>query len=598
MARVRYLTENDKPPKLTWAFIKRILSYFKPYHWQLSGVVALLMVTSVLGLAPTLLLRRIVDVALPGQDIPMLAILVGLSVLATVVLNLLQVAQGYLSTWTAKRITFSMKNQMFRHLSYMPTAFFATAKPGNITTRMNSDIDGIQEVFRSTVVSALNSVFVLGTTLFALFAMNWKLALIGLATVPLFILPTRKVGKLRWEITSQSQQKLGDLNSIVQESLSSSGSTLMKLCTAEPQQNEAFETLNGEVTALQVKETLAGRWFRMAMAVFTTIGPMLVYFVGGVLLTRGEMTIGGILTFASLLTRLYGPVTSISNLHIDFMRSFALFGRIFEYLDMDNAITDTPDAADLAIERGTVTFDDVTFSYNDDRKALDGVTFAAQAGETIALVGPSGAGKSTVTNLLLRLYDAQSGAIAIDGVNVHDRTLASLRDQVGMVTQEAYLFNGTVRDNLLFGNEGSTERQMVDACKAAYIHDFIQSLPDGYDTQVGNRGVKLSGGEKQRMSIARTILKNPKILILDEATSALDSLSEYYIQRAMVPLLKDRTALVIAHRLSTVVGADRIVVLDEGRIVQQGSHRELLAQGGLYKELYDTQFNKDKTEAA
>lgn len=598
MARVRYLSENDKPPKISWDFIKRILRYFSPYVRQVSGVIVLLLLSSVLGLVPTLLLRQIVDTALPGHDIPMLAWLVGLSILATVVINLIQVWQGYLSVWVSKQITFSMKNDMYRHLSYMPVAFFATTKPGDITTRMNSDIDGIQDVFRTTVVNAVSSVFTLATTLFALFAMNWKLALVGIATIPLFILPTRKVGKLRWKITSESQQKLSGLNQIVQESLSSSGSTLTKLCTAEPQQYEAFSEINKEVTDLQIKESVAGRWFRMAMDVFTKIGPMLVYFIGGILLTKGEMSVGSILAFASLLSRLYHPVTQMSNIHIDLMRSFALFGRIFEYLDMEQPITDMPGAADKIIENGAVSFDNVSFAYTPDKQALDTVSFTANAGEIVALVGPSGAGKSTVTNLLLRLYDTQDGTISIDGTDIRDMTLASLRGQVGMVTQEAYLFNGTIRENLLFGNEDKTEQDIIQACKAAYIHDFIEGLPQGYDTEVGNRGVKLSGGEKQRVSIARTILKDPKILILDEATSALDSLSEYYIQKALIPLMQNRTALVIAHRLSTIVGADSIVVLQDGKIAQQGSHRQLLEQGGLYKELYDTQFKKETTPAA
>ncbi len=594
MAKLRYLEENTPPPKISAAFVRRILGYFVPYKAQLAGVVALVLGAAALGLVPTLLLQNIVDVALPRQNIPLLGALVGASVLATVVLNLLKVGQGYLSTLVSKKITFHMKNQMFRHLAFMPSAFFEAAKPGEITTRMNSDVDGIQEVFRTTAVNALNGVLTLSATLVALFAMNWKLALVGLATVPLFILPTRRVGRVRFKITAQSQFKMDELNGRVQEVFTCGGATLMKLCTTEEAECAAFATINGDVTKLQLKETLAGRWFRMAMDVFTTIGPLAVYFVGGLLLTRGEMTVGGILAFASLLGRLYAPVTQISNIHTDFMRSFALFSRIFDYLDMEQSITDAHSAPETETRAGggEICFDNVDFAYADGNQVLSGVSFTARPGETVALVGPSGAGKSTVTGLIPRLYDVSGGKITVDGTDVRDMKLAALRGQVGFVSQEAYLFSGTVRENLLYGNETATDEEMEAACKAAYIHDFILALPKGYDTNVGNRGVKLSGGEKQRVAIARVILQNPRILLLDEATSALDSLSEHAIQRALENLLQNRTAIVIAHRLSTIVNADQILVMENGAIAQRGTHAGLLAAGGLYRRLYETQYRQ------
>ncbi len=597
MAKLRYYEKNDDLPKVSAAFVRRILGYFAPYKKEWAGVVGVIFGAAALGLVPTLLLQKIVDAALPQQDIPLLGLLVGASVAATVLLNLLRVAQGYLSTDISKKITVTMKNQMFRHLAFMPTSFFASSRPGEVTTRMNSDIDGIQEVFRTTAVNAVNSALMLSTTLFALFAMNWKLALVGLATVPLFILPTRKVGRVRFRITAESQEKMDELNSRVQEVLSPGGAGLMKLCVTEEAECAAFSAVNGEVARLQLREALAGRWFRMAMDVFTTIGPMAVYFVGGVLATRGEMSIGGIIAFAALLGRLYGPVTQVSNIHTDFMRSFALFGRIFEYLDMHNAIADAENPVRGEPMRGEVTFSHVDFAYTAERQALTDVTFTAKAGETVALVGPSGAGKSTVTGLIPRLYDAAAGTVAIDGVDVRDMPLAELRRNIGFVSQDAYLFSGTLRENLLYGNETATEEEMVAACKAAYIHDFIAGLPQGYDTHVGNRGVKLSGGEKQRVAIARVILQNPRILVLDEATSALDSLSEHCIQRALAPLMQGRTSVVIAHRLSTIVNADTILVMQDGRVAEQGSHGELLAQNGLYRTLYETQYRGGKQAA-
>lgn len=597
MPRLRYLDDQDQAPQITKPFVKRVLSYFFDYKIQMAGVVVLIIAAAALGVVPPLLLKNIVDEALPSHNMGYLAYLVGLSIGATVLLNLLSVAQGYLSTWISKRITFDIKNKLYHKLTLMPLAFFADVKAGDVTTRINSDVDGIQEVFRTTVVNALNAIFVLATTLFTLFSLNVPLALVSMVTVPLFILPTRKVGEVRFKYATKSQAGLSLLNQHVQETLSAAGSTLLKIFTQEAAATQTFTSINDEVTRIQIKESLAGRWFRMAMLVFTAIGPMLVYLVGGFLLTKETITIGGIVTFASLLTRLYSPVVSLSNMQVDFMRSFALFHRIFEYLDLVPAIDDRPEAQDVTIQEGEVIYEDVTFAYGDE-PVVKGVSLAAKSGETVAFVGSSGAGKSTLTNLLPRLYDLDGGAITIDGVDIREMTLASLRSQIGVVTQEPYLFNGTIRENLLYGKEDASDEELVAACRAAYIHDFIASLPAGYDTQVGNRGIKLSGGEKQRVAIARVILKNPKILVLDEATSALDAKSEYMVQKAMVELLKGRTSFVIAHRLSTIQHADTIVVVEAGQIAEAGSHQELMEQNGLYRELYDTQFLREAERVA
>lgn len=589
MPKMRFDIDPSKTPKLTMPFVRRIFSYFANYKLQLFTVILLILFTSVLGLVPPILLQQIVDKALPDKNLGTLALLVGLSISATVFLNLLQVAQGYLSTWISKKITYDIKNQLYTNLSRQPQRFFNDVKEGEILTRLTSDVDGIQQIFQTTVVNALTSVFILGTTLVALISLNPILALVSVLTLPLFILPTRKVGKIRWKITSQSQEKLSRLNQHVQETLSASGSTLMKLFTNEKKAYTEFATANEDVTKLQLKEAVAGRWFRMTMSVFTTIGPMLVYLIGGMLMIKGQITIGGILTFATLLSRMYNPVTQLSNIQVDFMRSFALFDRIFEYTDMKAEITDQIDAEDIVIQNGQVTFEDIAFDY-EKNPTLQDINLAVPAGQMLALVGPSGAGKSTLTSLIPRLYDPTMGRIKIDGRDIKEFTLKSLRDQIGIVTQEAYLFNSSIRENLLYAKPDATEAELIAAAKAAYIHEFIQALPDGYDTQVGSRGVKLSGGEKQRLAIARVILKNPKLLILDEATSALDALSEMYVQKAMNELLKNRTSIVIAHRLSTIRTAHQIAVMEHGRIVERGTHGELLTQSGLYAHLYETQF--------
>ncbi len=459
---------------------------------------------------------------------------------------------------------------------------------------MNSDIDGIQDIFNTTVVNALNSIFVLSSTAVVLVSMNWKLAILGMCILPLFVSPMRKVGKLRWKIATESQEKISELNQIVQETLGISGTILMKIFTKEKDEYKNFDKVNKEVINLQIREALAGRWFMMTINIVTTIGPMLIYFYGGYLFIHGEITIGGIIAFVALLARLYGPVIQISNIHIDITRSFALFGRIFDYFDKEQEIVDMANAEIMPKVKGLIEFERVNFSYNSIKIALKDINFTGKPGEMVALVGPSGAGKTTITNLIPRLYDVTSGKIKIDGIDIKNVTLESLRAQIGIVMQEPYLFNASIKDNLLYGKKEATDEEMINACKAAYIHDFIMTLSEGYNTIVGNRGIKLSGGEKQRVSIARVILKNPRIIILDEATSSLDSVSEEYIQKAMIPLLKGRTSLVIAHRLSTVLAADKIIVIQDGTIVEMGKHEELLKEDGLYKNLYYTQFKPQR----
>lgn len=590
MGRMRFMDENMSTPKITKDMAVRILRYFVPYWKQMLLAVVSLLITAILGLVPPILIKNIVDTALPQKNLKLLTILILVSVGTSVALGLLQVGQTYLNTWIAKHIIYNMKNQMYDHLQHMSLSFFSSAKPGEILTRITYDIDGIQDIFNTTVVNAINSIFILVTTVVALFSMNWKLAILGLVIVPLFIFPTRKVGKLRWKIATKSQEKIGELNQIIQETLSISGSILMKIFTREKDEYKKFTEINQEVINLQIRESMAGRWFFMTINTFTSIGPMLIYFYGGYLFIRGEISVGSIIAFVALLNRLYGPVSQLFNIHTDIVRSFALFQRIFDYFDRKQEIVDKPDAKVMKPINGKVEFEHVYFSYNKKTDALKDINFTVDPGTMVALVGPSGAGKTTLTNLIPRLYEVTRGSVKIDDVDIRDVTLESLRNQIGIVIQEPYLFNDTIEANLRYAKKDATEEEIINACKAAYIHDFIMSLPDNYKTIVGNRGVKLSVGEKQRISIARVILKNPRIIILDEATSSLDSVSEMYIQRAMEPLLKGRTSFVIAHRLSTVLAADKILVLKDGRIVEMGKHEELLRQNGLYKTLYDVQF--------
>ncbi|HWQ43566.1 MAG TPA: ABC transporter ATP-binding protein [Desulfosporosinus sp.] len=590
ISRLRYTDEKLEMPKVTRKMLVRILSYFIPYRMKMLLVISSIILTSILGLVPPILIKDIIDKALPQKDLKLLSIYILISIGITIILGLLDVAQSYLSTLISKHIILNMKNQMYSHLQHMSLNFYSKALPGEISTRLTSDIDGIQDIFNTTVINALSSCVVLASTAIVLITMNWKLAIVGMIILPTFIIPTRKVGKVRWKIATNSQEKTSELYQIIQETLSISGAILTKIFTKEKDEYEKFEHTNEEVIGLQIKELLVGRWFRMTIGTFLAVGPMLIYFYGGYLSVKGEISIGSIIAFVALLGRLYMPVSQLSNIHIDVTRSLALFQRIFEYFDQKQEIDNKLEATSLALIQGKVDFEKVYFSYNSRVQVLENISFSVNPGTMVALVGSSGAGKTTITNLIPRLYDVIEGCIKIDGRDIRDVTLESLRKQIGIVMQEPYLFNDTIEENLRYGRSNATQEEIIKACKAAYIHDFIMTLPDDYKTVVGNRGIKLSGGEKQRVSIARVILKNPRIIILDEATSSLDSVSEMYIQKAMVPLLKSRTSFVIAHRLSTILAADQIFVIESGKVAEIGTHAELIKKDGLYRQLYETQF--------
>ncbi len=596
-----FLTEEEKQnlPKVDGALIKRILSYLKPYWLQFILVFVTILLSAVIGLFPSIITGKIVDEALVGQN---LALLVKLLILAFVTLTasqVISVLESYINAWIGQRIIFDMKNQMYDHLQHMPHSFFTSEKQGDIITRMNTDISGVSSVISGTLSSIVSNLATVVTTLVALFTMSWKLAIAGIVVIPLLILPTKSVGKRRYSILTNAQEKNDEMNQLINETLSVSGSLLVKLFTREETEYARFRAVNEEVTRLNLKEQNSGRWFRVLMGMFTQVGPLLIYFAGGwLIISRGDptLTVGTITATVALINRLYRPVESLLNIHVDFTRSLALFTRIFRYFDMDVPIRNLRHGRKPDVKDKDIVYEHVSFSYEPEKPLLTDVHFTVPGGKMYAIVGPSGSGKSTVVNLLPRLYDVTGGRVKIAGADVRQFDLTYLRSCIGVVTQDSYLFNGTIRENLLYAKADATPQELDAACHIANLTDFIENQPEGYDTMVGNRGLKLSGGEKQRLSIARVILKDPKILILDEATSALDSITENAIQEALEALMEGRTSIVIAHRLSTILKADRILVVQNGVIAQQGTHRELLAQEGIYKQLYETQFKRAEEE--
>ncbi|GER88243.1 multidrug ABC transporter ATP-binding protein [Dictyobacter vulcani] len=632
--------------------VRRVAEAFRPYKWQVFLVFIAIILTTGLGLINPLMIQRIFDDAISKNNMSLLIIYVIIMIVTPIVTGLIGVWQSYLNNIIGQRVMRDFRNRLFQHLQSMSLRFFTATRTGEIQSRLSNDVNGVQSVVTNTATSIVSNIAIVASTIIAMTVLSRLLTLISLGLLPLFLWITLKVGNARRVTSKETQQTLASLTAMMQETLSVSGILLMKTFGRQKYAQELFENENQKLTELEVRQQMIGRWFFMSINIFFSIIPAVVYLVAGAqIISHSDsfMTFGKIVAFTTLQGRIFFPIAQLLSIQVEVQGSLALFDRIFEYLDIPIEIKDKPDALRLNPEesRGMVTFKNVAFSYKKDlpdvlaplpeadgakngsngkkgkrglfgrrlpadampivdtdieqqnghsadgpRQTLQNISFEIEPGQLAALVGPSGAGKTTMTYMVPRLYDVDEGAVEIDGHNVKDIALSSLGELIGVVTQETYLLHSSVRDNLLYARADATDEEMIAAAKAAAIHERIMELADGYDTIVGERGYRLSGGEKQRIAIARVILKNPRILILDEATSALDTHSERLIQSALEPLMQGRTTLAIAHRLSTILSADVILVVDKGRIVERGTHAELLARNGAYARLYNEQFSQ------
>jgi ATP-binding cassette subfamily B protein len=615
--------------------VRRVVATFRPYRGKVALVAIAIGFTAGLGVVNPLLIKAVFDNALFGDppgvcdggscpNLDNLYLYAGLMIAIPIVTGVIGIGQTYLANVVGLNVMQDLRNRLYTHLQFMPLRFFTTTRTGEIQSRLANDVGGVQAVVTDTTSNILSNVVVIVSTLVAMTILSWQLTLLSLCLLPLFLWLTVKVGRARREVAGNTAKTMADMSAITEETLSVSGILLSKAFGRQRHEIDRFQGENTRLTALQIRQTMIGRSFFAVVGTFFSITPALVYIVAGWVLdgdpTGQTLTSGSIVAFTTLQSRLFFPIGSMLQVSTEIHSSLALFDRIFEYLDLDHEIADAPDAVVLepAAVRGKVALQDVWFRYEasaDGERTpvsptdlalaneaprewtLEDVSLSIEAGQLAALVGPSGAGKTTITYLVPRLYDVQRGSVRIDEVDVRQIALESLGDAIGVVTQETYLFHTTIRRNLLYGRPEATQEEIEAAARAANIHDRIAELPEGYDTVVGERGYKLSGGEKQRLAIARVILKDPRILILDEATSSLDTTSERLVQSALEPLMKGRTTIAIAHRLSTILSADVIFVVDRGRIIERGSHAELLDRGGLYARLYEQQFRGGLVQA-
>lgn len=627
--------EKQEKPGVSRELILRVWQFARPYKYKIIGLLITILLITGLTLLSPLLLRQMIDAAIPNSDVRQLTIL-ALGMVAIPLVN------GGIGVWQRKfnseigeGVIYDLRRALYEHMQRMSLRFFTETRTGELMSRLNNDVVGAQRAISDTIVTIISNIIALVGTLAIMLALDWRLTLLGLAILPLFVLPARRVGRRLRALRRRSMEYSAEMNATMNETLNVSGALLVKLFGREQQEMDRFSRDAVQVRDIGVESAVVGRTFFMMLSVVGAVGTAVVYWVGGYMVIQGGLTLGTIIAFGTYLTRIYTPLMALTNAPVEFAQSLVSFERVFEVLDIPIEIQEKPAAKELGPVNGRIQFDHVSFSYtaeegepgglqevtrftwNADRSALlkrgkakengdqdedtaavpaerrwalQDVSFTIEPGQLVALVGPSGAGKSTITYMIPRLYDPTDGRIFIENHDIRDVTLKSLADNIGMVTQETYLFYDTIRANLLYANPQATDAEMMAAAQAANIHDFIMDLPDRYDTVVGERGYRLSGGERQRIAIARVVLKNPRILVLDEATSSLDSLSEALIQEALQRVMQGRSSLVIAHRLSTILAADKILVMDQGRLVEQGTHEELLAQGGLYAELYETQF--------
>ncbi len=611
--------------------IGRIVAFFRPYRGQVVIVLVAILGTSFIGLINPILLKLLIDEAIPKLDFGLLNLFVGLMIVLPILSGLIGVGQAYLNNVIGQNVMQDLRGALYAHLQGMPLRFFTETRTGEIQSRLANDVGGVQSVVTDTASSVTSNLAIAISTVIAMFIIDWRLTVLSLGLTPFFLFLTYRVGKVRREVSEETQKSLAEMTAMTEETLSVSGILLSKTFGQQDNAVRRFRSINQVLAGLQIRQAMVGRWFFMIIGTIFSITPAFVYWLAGYLAINNDPsapTIGDIVAFTTLQSRLYFPLGQLLSVQVEIQGALALFDRIFEYLEMDPEIVDAPDAQamDRARMRGKVAFHNVSFRYptaavpsnraHDALAAnglapvqpadeipsleilpafgLDAISFEAEPGELVALVGPSGSGKTTTTYLIPRLYDVDSGAVEIDDVDVRRIKLTSLGDIVGVVTQETYLFHASVRTNLLYARPGATDVELEAATRAAAIHDRIMELPLGMDTIVGERGYKLSGGEKQRIAIARVLLKDPRILILDEATSALDTVSERLIQAAFERLMEGRTTIAIAHRLSTILRADRILVYDRGRVVERGTHAELIALGGLYARLYREQFLSER----
>lgn len=628
-----YLQSGADKPKLTWSLLKRVLGYSMPYRWKIIGMLLLILTNTGLTLLTPLILRDLIDRTIPSGDVNRLILLAGALLVIPALGGGINVFQRRLNAVVGEGVIYDLRVALYDHLQRMSLRFFTHTRIGELMSRLNNDVVGAQNAISNTIVTMITNIIQASAVLAVMFALEWRLTLISIAILPLFFYTARRLGTRLRDIARSHMEVNAQMNAMANETLNIGGALLVKLFGRKSLELARFDERAQKVRDIGVLRAITGVSFFMIIGLLSAVGTALVYGIGGYLVIQQAFTIGTIVAFGAYLTSLYSALQGLANAPVEFATSVVSFERVFEIIDLPQEIADDVNAVELTNIRGELTFENVSFKYEDSsinllsevqrygdmdnitavlsgsvikpaeeesfassqarESALVNVSFQVKPGQLAALVGPSGAGKTTLTYLIPRLYDPSSGSIAIDGHDLKQMTLSSLTRQIGMVTQENHLFHDTIRTNLLYAKLDASQAELEEAAKAANIHHFISELPDGYDTIVGERGYRLSGGEKQRIAIARVILKDPRILVLDEATSHLDSDSEALIQEALKRVMSGRTSIVIAHRLSTILAADLILVINRGRIIEHGSHGQLLQQGGLYSHLYQTQFNRE-----